>query len=110
MSFDHQDWKSVVLNGNKSSAKVAPSPGSPKKVSYNDAIKGDIDESMQIIKVDKQLSQDILKARLAKGLSQVDLAKQMSLDVNIIKTYENGTATHNGAMVSKFKKFLNIHK
>ena len=106
MSFEHQDWKSVVQKSNKSSAKVAPAPASPKKVSNNN----DNDETVQIIKVDKQLSQDILKARLAKGLSQVDLAKQMSLDVNIIKSYENGTASHNGTMVSKFKKFLNIHK
>ena len=103
---DIQDWKPVNIgNKPKSSAKVQPSPQSNNNTP--EIITGD---EKRVEKVDMELSKMIVKKRVEKGLNQSELAKALSLDVNIIKTYENGTALHNGMIVSKLKKYLGINK
>jgi ribosome-binding protein aMBF1 (putative translation factor) len=97
-----QDWEPVVLR------KSDPKQVTKKPV---DNIKIDNeDEVGKIIKVDSEFSKQIIQARLAKKLNQIQLAKALSLDVSVIKEYENGTAKHNGMIVSQIKKYLGINK
>lgn len=69
----------------------------------------DLDDN-KITLVDKEFSKQITTARLAKKMTQAQIAHALSLDVSIIKTFENGTAKHSGPIVSKLKKYYNIHK
>jgi ribosome-binding protein aMBF1 (putative translation factor) len=104
-----QDWEPINIgNKSKSSAKVHPSP--QIKATNNNTPEIITGDEKRIEKVDIELSKMIVKKRVEKGLNQSELAKALSLDVNIIKTYENGTALHNGMIVSKLKKYLGINK
>ena len=125
---DFQDWNPVNIgNKSKTSAKVQ-SPSKLKmleqiflrkiSVVQSPQIKTSNNKTPEVItgdekkaeKVDMELSKMIVKKRVEKGLNQADLAKALSLDINIIKTFENGTALHNGMIISKLKKYLGINK
>lgn len=110
---DCQDWKNVVIHGtNAVKSKVVSDQ--PKKVFVGTKEQGIVvdpeTDEVKIITVDKEFSKQILQARLGKKMTQEQLAKALSLGVDVIKKYENGTARHNGAIISKIKKYLNIHK
>jgi len=60
--------------------------------------------------IDMEFSKQVVQARLAKKLSQEALAKNINVNVSVIKDYENGTAIQNGSIVSKLKKELNMMK
>jgi ribosome-binding protein aMBF1 (putative translation factor) len=111
-----QDWTPINIgnNANKSPKKST----SPKNTVSNNgasnivcAADKPLDmEDTKITLVDKDFAKQITTARLVKKMTQAQIAHALSLDVNIIKTYENGTAKHNGPIVSKLKKYYNIHK
>lgn len=110
---DCQDWKNVVIHGTNA-VKSKKEQSEPKKVFVGMKEQGVVidpeTDEVKIITVDKEFSKQILQARLAKKMTQEQLAKALSLGLDVIKTYENGTARHNGIIVSKIKKYLNIHK
>ena len=97
-----QDWEPVVLRKSDPKKPI-------QKPFDNIKVNEDADVN-KIIKVDSDFSKQIIQARLAKKLNQTELAKALSLDVTIIKEYENGTAKHNGIIISKLKKYLGINK
>jgi len=108
---DCQDWKNVVIRGTNATTKPKVSTVQKTVFIGTGGVKVDPEtEEVKIIKVDSEFSKQITKARTEKGKTQVQVAKELSIDVNVIKTFENGTATHNGAIVSKLKKYYNIHK
>jgi putative transcription factor len=74
----------------------------------NSTINEDVDYKHQ--KVSSDLSKRIQKARTEKKLTQEQLAKLLSMNVGIIKSYENGTAIPNGVVLSRIKRALNITK
>ncbi len=69
----------------------------------------DDDELPKTDKVGIDTGKNIMQARLAKGLKQVDLAKQLNITPDVIRDYENGTAIRNNAVLSKIKRALNIN-
>jgi len=108
MSFDHQDWTPVKIkkNDSKLSQKISNSSTSGSATSSSK-----IDEDVKPPPmVDRELAQTIQKFRVAKGLTQKQLAQAISLPVQIISDYERGTAVKNGAYVSRIKAFLGITK
>jgi ribosome-binding protein aMBF1 (putative translation factor) len=110
---DCQDWKNIVIHGT-TAVKSKMVSEQPKKVFVGTKEQGIVvdpeTDEVKIITVDKEFSKQILQARLSKKMTQEQLAKALSLGVDVIKKYENGTARHNGGIVSKIKKYLNIHK
>lgn len=58
--------------------------------------------------IDKQLCNDIIKARVAKGWKQKDLALRLQVHVSVVVAHENGTAIYNPNMIQKFKRVLGI--
>lgn len=48
----------------------------------------------------------IMQARMAKKMSQGDLAKQVCVTTDIIQKYENGKAVPNNAFIAKLEKVL----
>lgn len=114
---DYQNWTPVDV-GHGTNKQVPKKPTSPKQQTNNNtasnivcAADKPLDmEDTKITLVDKDFSKQITTARLAKKMTQAQIAHALSLDVNIIKTFENGTAKHSGPIVSKLKKYYNIHK
>lgn len=91
--------KKQTLGANKSSQ------------SKNDLNTRKLDESSEAQKlktIDRELSQQIIQARCAKKLTQDALAKQLNLNVSIIKEYETGKAVINNQILQKICRVLCI--
>jgi putative transcription factor len=59
--------------------------------------------------IDKSLSKAITATRLAKKMTQADLARLINERPQIIQEYEAGKAIPNGAILSKLDKALGTH-
>jgi ribosome-binding protein aMBF1 (putative translation factor) len=94
-AYDFQDWTPVVIRN----SQVAKNAKQQKQnlAGTKEFIKLNEDEVPKLNKMTPEQSRILREARNAKGLSQVDLAKSLNINVSIIKDYENGT-------VAKFNK------
>ena len=109
--MEHQDWEQYIVH-----CKNPPKDKNGKEVkkihkdnSKNNILDKKVEKGeLKHKKIDKGLSQQIQKARLSKGLTQKDLAKQLSLQPNIINDIECGRAIYNGKQISKIKRKLGI--
>eukprot|EP00578_Thalassiosira_sp_NH16_P024201 CAMPEP_0181102786 /NCGR_PEP_ID=MMETSP1071-20121207/14505_1 /TAXON_ID=35127 /ORGANISM="Thalassiosira sp., Strain NH16" /LENGTH=169 /DNA_ID=CAMNT_0023185791 /DNA_START=99 /DNA_END=608 /DNA_ORIENTATION=+ len=59
-------------------------------------------------KVDKNLSKAIQQARMAKKMTQKDLATKINEKPQIVGEYENGKAIPNGQLISKMERVLGV--
>lgn len=50
----------------------------------------------------------IMQARMAKKMTQEDLAKQACVTPDIIRKYENGSAIPNNAFIAKLDQILGV--
>jgi putative transcription factor len=50
----------------------------------------------------------IMQARMAKKMSQEDLAKQVCVTADVIQKYENGKAAPNNAFIAKLERILGV--
>lgn len=109
--MDHQDWNQYIVHC-KNSPK--DKEGNAIKKVHKDNSKSNILDkkiesgNLKHKKIDKELSRAIQQARLSKGLTQKDLAKQLSLQPNIINDIECAKAIYNGQQISKIKRKLGI--
>lgn len=113
---DFQDWNPINI-GNDNITKQTKAKPEIKPINMNSAsniVKAAStvieDEDIKRETVDPKFSEQIKAARLGKKMTQAQLAHAMSLDVTIIKDYENGKAKKNGTITSKLKKYLGINK
>lgn len=106
--MEHQDWKPTVLRSHLTIASKKAS----SSYQGNSGIKvvDKENDEIEIVRVDKELAKQIREARVAKSLTQEQLARALSIGVDVVKSYENGTAQRNGPIISKFKKYLSISK
>lgn len=110
-----QDWKPVIWNKPKPKttnaavqrgynvstvARVNPTVASKNKIDNN--------EIDTIPKVSKSFGQAMQKARLAKKLTQKQLAQQINVKPQIINQYESGKAIKDSATISKIRNILQI--
>jgi len=102
---DHQDWEPVVLVKKTTPDKKPQSTiTNVQKSLLND------EEPPKLKYVDKELAKQIVAARIAKKMNRKQLAIAMNIPETTVAGYENGTALHNGPMVSRFKLFLGLNK
>lgn len=109
--MEHQDWNQYIVHC-KNNPKDKDGK-TVKKVHKDNSKSNILDKKIESgdlkhKKIDKELSQAIQQARLSKGLTQKDLAKQLSLQPNIINDIECGKAFYNGQQISKIKRKLGI--
>lgn len=112
-----QDWTPINI-GNSANKSPPKKSNSPKNTVSNNGASNIVNatnvpldmDNTKLTLVDKDFAKQITTARLAKKMTQAQIAHALSLDVSIIKTYENATAKHSGPIVSKLKKYFNIHK
>lgn len=119
MSHSHQDWNSVtigkVTKTNENSQTIAkhhvskPSNGVKveKIIDPNDP---DAEPETRPVMITHTLSQQIQQARVAKGMTQKELANAISIPVSVINEYERGDAVHNINYITKIKNYLGIRK
>ena len=65
-------------------------------------------EELKHSKVDKKLSVAIQQARMAKKMTQKDLATKINEKPQIVGEYENGKAIPNGQIISKMERVLGV--
>lgn len=64
------------------------------------------DDVVKIVKVDKELSKAIMQARMAKKLTQKDLATAINEKPQVVAEYESGKAIPNPQIITKLEKHL----
>ena len=102
--FQHQDWNEVILT---KPVEVKQS-GVQKTAEQKNFQKLDGDESVAPRKTSQELKKAIQTARLAKKLSQKQLASSMNTTIQVIAQYENGKAIPNNAFIARLEKQLNV--
>ncbi|XP_078428068.1 multiprotein bridging factor 1C [Wolffia australiana] len=131
-----QDWEPIVLNRRRQRTSELRDPkavnqairagavvetvkkhdaGSNKKASS--ALSGAVvnarklDEQTEPVALDRvpaEVRLAIQKARIAKKLSQVDLAKAICEKPQVVQEYESGKAVPNQAVLSKMERILEV--
>lgn len=96
MSDRMQDWTPIVIK--KPLSKPIPKPTKPKE----------LDEIGTVQHTTLELRKQIQNARMAKKMSQADLAKQINEKPNIIQAYENGKAVPNAQILQKLRRVLGV--
>jgi len=120
--YEHQDHKPVVFH-NKN-APVSNKPSNPRIVEHKH-IQGNpsaqritsmskarkLDDSTTSTKhrtVSKSFSKALLKARVGKKMTQIDLANATNQPLSVIKHYESGKAIPNGQIINKLNRVLGV--
>lgn len=102
---DHQDWRTVVLNASKNEKQPhATTISHPTTRKLEDA-NGD---SIPHKRYGTAYGQAVIKARLAKQWKQIDLARQLGVQLPIIRDLENGTGIVDGSVCDKVYKALKV--
>jgi len=65
-------------------------------------------DDLKISKVDKNLSKAIQQARMAKKMTQKDLATKINEKPQVVGEYENGKAVPNGQIISRMERILGV--
>jgi len=95
---DHwQDWTPVVL---KKPPPPKPTPNLTKPKEF--------DEIGKVQHTTLELRKQIQNARMAKKMSQADLAKQINEKPNVIQAYENGKAIPSTQILQKLRRILGV--
>ncbi|KAJ4958111.1 hypothetical protein NE237_025222 [Protea cynaroides] len=127
-----QDWEPVVIHKSKPKAQALRDPkavnqalrtgsevqtikkfdaGLNKKTPATAVNARKLEEETEpaaLNRVPVDLRQAIQKARLAKKMSQADLAKQINEKLQLVQEYENGKAVPNQAVLAKMEKVLEV--
>ena len=119
--MSHQDWTPVIFRKNTDSKKSDPKnlvakQGANKQHTaiktekfLNSSDPNDEPETRPVM-IDKEFGQQIVNARLAKKMTQKDLANAISIPVHVINKYERGEGVRDGNYVGKIKNHLGINK
>lgn len=110
MSFPEQDWTPLVIRKNKPQPSINVNKTSNQSKKIFDPTDPESQTEAKSIMIDKELGQLIEKHRVAKGLTQKELANALSVTVQTISDYEKGKGVRNGALISKIKRHLGINK
>eukprot|EP00956_Cyclotella_meneghiniana_P021136 scaffold38052_cov68-Cyclotella_meneghiniana.AAC.4 len=65
-------------------------------------------EELKHAKVDKSLSKAIMQARMAKKMTQKDLATKINEKPQVVGEYESGKAIPNGQIIVKMERVLGV--
>ena len=105
--MNHQDWKTVVLRkatpqekNDARNAQLRVSRAS-KKTDENP-------DQFTHAKVSKAMSQQIAKGRIARKMTQKDLAVRLNLPVKTVQQYESGKAIPKGNHIAALNRALGI--
>lgn len=108
----HQDWETIILNKPTSSTVAKTTPPATLTASQKPAWKVekqvDADTGKPLTYVDPSTAKSIVSGRVARKLSQKDLARRLNVSEKEIKDIESGKALENKALLSKIRRELGI--
>jgi putative transcription factor len=106
-----QDWTPVVIHKKNTTDKNTSNVSEQERQRRNklNALETDIEEgNLKHKTIEFEVRKQIMQARLAKKMSQADLAKALNLRPNQIQEIESGKAQANPQVLSKISKNLGI--
>lgn len=111
--MEHQDWETLIVHAKNPVKKNNQTKEEGKKKQYVKTKDKKLEESiekgdMKHKLIDPDLSKQIQQARLSKKLTQKQLAQQLSIPQQTINEIETGKFKHNGQILMKVKRKLNI--
>ena len=95
--MDHQDWEPVILR------KPVTVTHKPKPKGQNTLEDG---EEFNVAKVSPELKKALQQARVAKKMSQKQLATLLNVPVQEITKYETGKIIPNNQFISRIERAL----
>jgi putative transcription factor len=93
--MNNQDWETIFMTNSK---EKIPQTGPKPPI--------DTHQAEPLPKITVELKTAIQQARIAKKLSQKELAQQINIPVSVINDYEKGNAIPNNNFIAKLEKFL----
>jgi ribosome-binding protein aMBF1 (putative translation factor) len=105
--MNHQDWEPIIIKKNTTADATEKKHHQKQGTGQNI---NDDDEVPKVRFIDKDFSNQVEKARLAKGWTRKQLAQNMMIAETIVTEVETGKAVYNGNIVNKFKTYLGINK
>ena len=108
-TFDHQDWKQVIVRKKKTKEELNKNPKPSQASQKAKSIEKKADEgNLKHKHITKELRLQIQQARNSKGLTQKQLANNCQLTQQIINDIESGKAIYNHQHINKIKRHLKI--
>ena len=112
--MEHQDWESIIIKAKHKDGTGytdTKTQEDQQKVNFNNFEKKfekNIENgTMKTVKVDKNKSLSIQQKRLAKGLTQKDLANKINVPIKTINEIESGKAKNNPQIINRINRILN---
>ena len=99
-----QDWTPVVLRKDQTKVKNIY----VNKTSMGTIVNNDEGETVKIKRITYNTSQFIIKSRIEKKMTQVQVAKLCNLDKQIISNIERGDCVYNAQHVNKIARVLGV--
>jgi len=110
--MEHQDWNTIsIINPEKQKQKLAKDIIQKKgDTSNNDFLKKieNDTETFSYTKIPSALIKEIVAARVAKKLTQKDLANKLNMQLNIYTELETGKAIYSGITKQHIQKIERV--
>lgn len=116
MSANYQDWTPLVLRKNtptvkekKPVANVNPTHQQNKQVGNSVNVrKLEEDEDYKIPSITREMGVQIQQARVAKKMTQAQLAQKCNIPEAIVKEYEQGKGVYNRTYLDPICRILGV--
>jgi ribosome-binding protein aMBF1 (putative translation factor) len=105
--MDGQDWKTVVFRKPTDVQKKEKSD-QQRRLSQRVKTKDDDTGAYAVQKLGKQTGKQIATARLARKMSQKQLASSLHIPLKTVQEYENGKALPSGTLINRLNRALGI--
>ena len=110
--MSHQDWTTVIINGNKNRAQKLQKKAENKKRQNAPGTKLfrklDDGEIVAVEKVGRARGAELAQARNAKKLKQKEVANRLSLKQSIINDWETGKAPFSKGLYRKLRRLYGL--
>ena len=103
MSLAHQDWNTVIIKKSTKNDNNNKNTNKSKKPCHS---LDDNKEQFKHKKIDKELSQNIIKRRCELNMDRKQLAQKICIKVDLLTKYETGNAIVDVRILNKLKRIL----
>ena len=112
--INNQDWTTITLQNKEKmmkgmARKIVEKQGDMSSVISNKKIENET-ENFAIKYIPKELSKEIVNARITLKLSQKDFANKLNMSQSIYNELENGKAIYNVETKKIINKIENVYK
>lgn len=104
--MEHQDWTPVILSKNRKYTEEENQKYEQKKQEKLEKKKNEENEVKAPPKINFELKKAIMQARLAKKMSQKDVATKLNVTLSTIQGYENGKIVPNNQFIVKLERLF----